>query len=179
MRKLALILIVATLASCGTPKLPAIDPQTIGMPVVSEIGQGFGDAFAFTWTTPEGTKDSFGSSKDYTILTFWKYGCSNCLPEVENINMISQQYKNVKFLTVCINPPDSINSVVSILQKLDLETPIVFDPGSNLADKYSVSTIPDIMLVDGNGKIIKRKKAGVTVDNLLEMIDLIPQGEGK
>jgi len=179
MKNIALMLTLATLASCGGAKLPAVDPQTIGMPVVSEIGESFGDAIAFTWTTPEGDKGSFGPSKDYTILTFWKYGCSNCIPEVENINMASGQYKDVHFLTICINPPDSLDSTISILQSLDLETPIVFDPGSNLADKYSVSTIPDLMLLDGDGKIIKRKKAGVTVDNLLEMIDLIPQGGGK
>ncbi len=163
-------LVAVLLAGCGGAKLPAVDPQTLGMPVVSEIGDKFGDAVSFTWMTPEGTKESFAKGGKTTIVAFWKYSCASCLEEAETVNAVYEEYK-FPILVVCINTPDTLNSVVSVLSGIGMKAPVVFDPGSDLARAYGVSTIPDIMLINGEGKILKRKKAGITVDHLLEMIE--------
>jgi len=54
---------------------------------------------------------------------------------------------------------------------LGLTVPVVLDPTSAVAREYSVSTIPDFMLVDQNGKITGRKKGGIDIDKLLEIVD--------
>lgn len=165
-----LVLTAIILASCGSSSLPAANPESVGMPVVSEIGEKFGDATAFTWTDVGGAKETFGPVEKQTILVFWKYGCSSCIEEIQAIQTVSDEYK-VPILTVCINPVDTLNSVVAILGSLGLTVPVVLDPTSAVAREYGVSTIPDLMLVDQNGKITGRKKGGVDIDRLLEIVD--------
>ena len=170
-----MILTVAIMAGCGGSsgaKLPAIDPVSIGMPVVSELGEKLGDVTSFSWTNPDGTKETFGvSDKKARIVVMWRYGCSACIEEIQTIQNFTDEYKEIPFITVCLNSEDTLNSVISVLENLNLTTPIVLDPTMDLAKAWGTTTPPETFLIDGQGKVQKRKKATISTDILFEFIE--------
>lgn len=170
-----MILIVAMTAGCGGAagsKLPAINPVSVGMPVVSELGEKLGDVTSFSWTNPDGTKETFGASDEKArIVIMWRYGCSACIEEIQTIQNFADEYKNIPILTVCVNSEDTLNSVIEVLNSLNLTTPIVLDPTMDLAKAWGTTTPPETFLLDGQGKVQKRKKATISVDILFEFVE--------
>jgi hypothetical protein len=165
------ILISATLliVGCGGSTLPAISPQSVNFPVVSAIGDKVGDSYGFSWLNPDNSTGSWKPANK-TLLVFWIYGCSQCLPEIVAVEDFSKKSK-LDIVVVNMNKIKDLPLLSDMVSQLDepLTIKMVLDPTSELGGKYGVSTVPDAMIVDGYGKILVRQKARVDLDTLLEM----------
>lgn len=163
------LMIATILTGCGGTGLPAISPKTVDLPVVSAVGEKFGEAVAFSWENPDGTTESWKPERK-TLLTFWVYGCSACLPEFQAVQEFAKQSK-LDILVVNLNKVKDLSLLAQMLTLLE-EPPtvkIVLDPTSVVGKEFGVQTVPDAMIIDGNGKILVRQKARVDLKILMEM----------
>ncbi len=157
------------LTGCGGTGLPAINPKTVDLPVVSAVGEKVGEAVTFSWENPDGTTETWKPERK-TLLTFWVYGCSSCLPEFTAVQEFARQSK-LDILVVNLNKVKDISLLAEMLTLLD-EPPtvkIVLDPTSVVGKEFGVQTVPDAMIIDGNGRILVRQKARVDLQTLVEM----------
>lgn len=135
------------------------------LPANLAVGQ---PAITFETATLDGTKIDF--PKSYTgklvLLDFWATWCGPCIGELPNLKKAYADWHDQGFevLGVSLDSPNMDAKVKSFLQEHDLPWQQVYDgkgPATELADKYEVTSIPFVLLVDGDtGKII------ATVQNL-------------
>ena len=165
----SIIAITFLLAGCGGSSLPAISPQSVNFPVVSNIGDQVGEVYGFSWQNPDGTTESWKPANK-TLLVFWIYGCSQCLPEIVAADEFARNSK-LDVVVVNMNKIKDLTLLSDMVAQLDepLTVKMVLDPTSELGHMYGVSTVPDAMIVDGSGKILVRQKARIDMDTLLEM----------
>ena len=164
-----LIAITILLAGCGGYSLPVISPQSVNFPVVSAIGDQIGEVYGFSWQNPDKTTESWKPANK-TLLVFWIYGCSQCLPEIVAVDEFAKNSK-LDVVVVNMNKIKDLPLLTDMVAQLDepLTVKMVLDPTSDLGRMYGVSTVPDAMIVDGSGKILVRQKARIDMDTLLEM----------
>jgi thiol-disulfide isomerase/thioredoxin len=167
MRGITLSLIVAFLSlgcSSGEVTLPAISPVSLGLPVLSNIGNNIGEVFEFNWTTPENEEGKYSPSET-GLLIFWRYGCESCIVELEYIQTFHEE-NDIPILVVCLNDIESIPMVVVILEDMDVTFEIISDPTQELRIPYVISSVPDSLLVSAGGEIIARKRASINAETL-------------
>lgn len=170
MKKICITMMtIAVLAGCGGSNLPLIRPESVNLPVLSEVGEKIGDIYGFSWLNPNGTTGSWRPEKK-TLLAFWIYGCASCLPEITAVEEFSKQTK-LDIMVINLNRTKDIPLLADMLGQLEepLTVTMVLDPGSDIGRLYGVSTVPDAMIVDENGKILARQKARIDLDTLLKL----------
>ncbi|HOO97439.1 MAG TPA: TlpA disulfide reductase family protein [Caldisericia bacterium] len=172
MKKLSVVVIVVLLLIIGcssASKLPAVSPIDINMSVLNGIGESYGDITTFTWENPDGTTGEFKPVEN-TLLVFWRYNCEVCTNE---ISAIQEYYKETgaSIVLISMNDLDTIEYCIDCFDRKEATFPIVADPTQELTKYYDISTIPDSMVVDGNGKILARKKATLYREVLEKLLE--------
>lgn len=160
-------MILIFLAGCGERNLPVVKPESVNFPILSAIGDKIGDVYSFSWLNPNGTTGVWKPQKK-TLMAFWIYGCASCLPEITAIEEFSKQTK-LDIVVVNLNRTKDIPLLSDMVNLLDepLTVTMILDPGSDIGRLYGVSTVPDAMIIDVDGKILARQKARIDLDTLV------------
>ncbi|MBP7732610.1 MAG: TlpA family protein disulfide reductase [Caldisericia bacterium] len=168
MKKICItLMLVVSFAGCGQNNLPVVRPESVNFPVLSAIGDKISDVYSFSWLNPNGTTGTWKPTKK-TLMSFWIYGCASCLPEITAIEEFSKQTK-LDIVVVNLNKTKDIPLLSDMINQLDepLTVTMILDPGSDISRLYGVSTVPDAMVIDGNGRILARQKARIDLDTLV------------
>ena len=150
------------------PKIPAAYEQDATILRIKEnvakmkataVGQKFTD---FTMKTPEGKEvklsDFVGNGK-VVLVDFWASWCGPCRREMPNLVDAYKQYKNKNFEIVGVSLDRNNEDWVKAIKQLGITWPQMSDlkfwdcEGAKL---YAVSSIPHVVLIDGNGIILAR-----------------------
>ncbi len=123
------------------------------------VGQPFVD---FRMLDPDGREvalsDYVGKGK-YVLIDFWASWCKGCIAEIPNIEAAYAKYKNRGLQVVGISFDGSRKAWMDSLKKLNMPWPQMFDGkgwATPAAKLYGLSSIPHIILLDKEGKIIAR-----------------------
>lgn len=68
---------------------------------------------------------------------------------------------------------DSESDVRAFLEKQDLRLPVLLDGPGDIATAYGISGLPTTVFIDPQGNIGNIKIGGVTVDDLVALVDTV------
>jgi len=126
---------------------------------VTAVGKTFTDVKG---KTPEGKDaalaDYVGKGK-YVLVDFWASWCPPCRAEMPKLVELYKQYKDKDFEIVGISLDKTNEDWVKGIKNLDITWPQISDLkfwDSELAAVYGISSIPHLMLLDKDGKILAR-----------------------
>ena len=149
--------------------------RTLKLPVVEKVqgkiralrqtavGQPFTD---FQMTDPDGQEialsDYAGKGK-YVLVDFWASWCKGCVAEIPSIKAEYAKYKDRGLQVVGVSLDANREAWLKALNKLDTPWPQMFDARGwecDAAQAYGFSSIPQLVLLDPDGKIIARNIHG-------------------
>jgi len=68
---------------------------------------------------------------------------------------------------------DSESDVRAFLKKRGLQLPVLLDGPGEIAAAYGISVVPTAVFIDPQGNIGNTKIGGVTVDDLVALVDTV------
>ena len=87
------------------------------------------------------------------LLNFWASWCGPCRTEMPLLVKIHEKYKGLGFLVLGVNVEEDIGPAKSIIEKVNITFPVLFDQTNKVSKLYNVSAMPTTVLIDRDGKI--------------------------
>src|SRR5205823_6318467 len=87
------------------------------------------------------------------LIDFWASWCGPCRAEMPNVKKIYADYKDRGFAIVGVSLDQKRADLDGYIKEEGISWPQIFDEKQEVAQVYSVVTIPHMMLVDGQGVI--------------------------
>ncbi len=126
----------------------------------------------FTLKTPEGKEINlyrFIQGKKCVILDFWASWCGWCRKESPNVMKAYEEFKGADFDVISVSFDDKRNRWVKAIEEDKTPWTQVSDLlGTNKSDLYrwyDLNGIPAILLIDGQGKVLKLRMRGEQIYN--------------
>jgi len=152
---------LANLTSGGSFKIQKSDKEVAEIPLPPDLSRGH-DVIAFTASKMDGMKVNFPT--DYkgklVMLDFWATWCGPCMMEVPGLVKTYNEYhaKGFEILGISLDQPNSADKVTKVTGEKGMTWPQVYDGKfweARIAQMYSVRSIPQAYLVDGDtGRIV-------------------------
>lgn len=101
------------------------------------------------------------------VLDFWATWCGPCQASAPIVNAVSQRYRDKGLVVVGVNVDDETFPVERFVRKKGLTFPIVWDEGKTISRDYGASTLPTLIVVSKEGKIVAVRH-GVTSESDLD-----------
>jgi len=97
-------------------------------------------------------------SSSLTVISFWATWCKPCRQELEAISDDWDEFKKTgaKLIAISIDDSRSTGSVQSIANASGWEFNIYLDDNQSLKRALNISAIPYAIVIDKDGKIIRR-----------------------
>jgi thiol-disulfide isomerase/thioredoxin len=103
------------------------------------------------------------------VLDFWATWCGPCQMTAPIVNSVSQRYRDKGLVVVGVNVDDDTFPVERFVRKKNLTFPIVWDEGKSISRDYGASTLPTLIVVSKEGKIVAVRH-GVTSESDLDAL---------
>ncbi len=112
------------------------------------------DGTPLDWSQYEGKK--------VVLIDFWATWCGPCVAELPNMKKVYEQYRDKGFEILGISLDNSREDLEQFLAAREIPWPIVYgDEGpSPTVDYYGVMSIPTMILVGADGKVISTRARG-------------------
>ncbi len=109
------------------------------------------------------------------VLNFWASWCQPCkeeLPLLENAwKQMQAQKKDIVFLGIDFQ--ESSSDAMSFLQLHGITYLAGLDANGSIANKYGVTSLPQTIFIDRNGKVTSREPQELTTQELSRNLQLI------
>lgn len=154
-RLLPPLLVLLVLAGCGRSGPSAVDPA--GAEEGTEIGMTAPD-----FRLPRLDEAAETRLSDYrgkvVLLTFWASWCGPCRSEIPALQDVWARHRESGFAVLGISIDQRRADAAGFLSSLGAPVtyPMVLDTGSDVADRYGISSIPMTLLLDKQGRIRER-----------------------
>jgi len=96
---------------------------------------------------------------DVIMINFWASWCGPCRQEMPALEQLYKRYKDLGFVILGVNIDEDSNKAISMLNKIPVSFPILFDNNKKISDLYDVKAMPTTYLVDRNGNFRHLYKA--------------------
>ena len=107
------------------------------------------------------------------LVDFWATWCGPCLEELPNIRENYLRYHDLGFEVVGISLDDNRRRLMSFMEQSEIPWTVLFDgdaPEVPMADYYGVLSIPTMILVDRDGKVISTNSHGAALGHQLDKL---------
>ena len=126
-------------------------------------------------TKEDGSKIAlYDLDADYTVIFFWRPGCSHCKKATPHILEFQEKYKDkVKVMATCIKLGDEADECWKFVKEKEMEPLLnVFDPtnSSRFYTKYDTRITPRVFILDKDKKILINR---IGAEQLGEVMDQI------
>jgi peroxiredoxin len=99
-------------------------------------------------------KPHINNVRQTVILSFWATYCAPCLKEMPELIRFIQQHQNDSVKVFCISIDKEGTAVVApFVADKGYTIPVLLDPYRKTAERYGVSSLPALFVIDPNGKI--------------------------
>jgi thiol-disulfide isomerase/thioredoxin len=153
-------------------------------PQAEEVAQNFeasarryglvGEPMPFTVVTLDGKKVTNESLKGKVVLVdFWATWCQPCIQEIPSLTETYQKYHEKGFEIVSVSVDDELEALNSFLENRTLPWIVASDVMTIEADlpspaqKYGINSIPAMILIGQDGKVITPQIRGEEVEQQL------------
>ena len=104
-----------------------------------------------------GKRFRLSSLKDRVVLMeFWATWCEPCRDSAPYLQRLSERYRGDGLSVVGVNVDAEAGSVARFVTEHRVSYPVVLDPDSQAMELYRVRGIPNLFLVDRQGRLRKR-----------------------
>jgi thiol-disulfide isomerase/thioredoxin len=122
--------------------------------------QSVGAVIPLTGTTLEGKAVSLEAYKGRTVLIhYWATWCEPCKQDLPVLKNLQAKYAQQGFVLIGVNLDSDKAMAAAYLQNNPLSWPQLYEPGgldSRLANELGILTLPTMILVDKEGKVLNR-----------------------
>jgi thiol-disulfide isomerase/thioredoxin len=126
------------------------------------------------FTAFDGREVDVGSMRGKVVLIdFWAMWCGPCVAEIPNLRRVYSEYKDKGFeiVGIALDPPGLDEELGRFVKKHDLPWPQHYDGRGWQAPpavKYSVISIPTMLLLDKTGRIVSTEARGEALETLVK-----------
>lgn len=122
-----------------------------------------GPALPFTLNDLEGRQVSLSDFKGkIVVLNFWATWCEPCKKEMPEIQAAYAQHKDNGLVILGIHFGDNLTAAAAFAHHGRLTFPMLLDKKANVAEQYSVISLPVTLFIDSEG-IIRERVIGGTL----------------
>lgn len=101
------------------------------------------------------------------VLNFWATYCQPCLAEMPALQRQYERYKEQGIVVLGVNTGESAATVSGYIRRLEVNYPIVLDPGYQVVKQYQVGPIPHTLFIYPDGKV-KNIIIGEMTEDMIE-----------
>lgn len=124
----------------------------IGLAAAAEQSQG--PAPDFTLKSSGGENLKLSELRGQVVLiNFWASWCGPCRKEMPLLDQLYQQYKPLGFTILGVNVEEDPAQARTLLGKIPVSFPILFDATNAVSKQYNVVAMPTTVIVDRNGNM--------------------------
>jgi len=87
------------------------------------------------------------------LLNFWATWCGPCKVEMPSLERTYAEFKDEGFIVLAVDFDEPVEAVRAFKEELNLEFPILLDPGGEVQRTYRVLGYPTSVLIDREGLI--------------------------
>lgn len=109
------------------------------------------------------------------VISFFATWCKPCLRELRAISEVYDDWRDetgMKLYIVSIDDAQNTSKVKPLVDAEGWDYDVLLDPNSDFFRAMGLQTVPHVMVVDGNGKIV-HTHSGYTDGAETELIDII------
>ncbi|GAG41856.1 unnamed protein product, partial [marine sediment metagenome] len=89
------------------------------------------------------------------VLDFWATWCGPCLQAMPQIDRVMHEFKDHDVQLVAVNLQEGPESIKSLLKRLKLNPTVALDIDGAVAAKYAAIAIPQTVIIDSDGKVVR------------------------
>lgn len=89
------------------------------------------------------------------ILDFWATWCSPCLQTMPLVDEIVEEFSDQKVRLLAVNMEEQPAEIKSTLERHKIDVPVILDIDGVAAARYSVTSIPQTVIIDREGKVAR------------------------
>ena len=88
------------------------------------------------------------------LLDFWASWCGPCALEAPIVDRISRRFEKKGLVVMGVNVSDSPEVVRAYAAQKGLSYPMVLDIGNAVQNRYGVTQLPSLVVIDKQGKVL-------------------------
>ncbi len=104
------------------------------------------------------------------LLDFWATWCGPCRKEVPIVDRIAQRYGNQGLEVIGVNTSDEAGNAAPFAKSHHLSFPIAYDEGQRIGSAFGVESLPTLVVISKEGKIVAVRMGETSESDLDEMV---------
>lgn len=111
------------------------------------------------------------SKENFVLLDYWASWCGPCLQQIPDITALRKQFSTDVLKIVSISIDRDSTSFINSVKEHKMDWIHSLDRGSLLSDSLGISSVPTLLLLNRNGKIVYYKNGGkLDIDRIRAII---------